>query len=79
MGTPKTIEAEKRASGSLDRVVRREAIPLDKWFPIANTLTHRCCKCGAVHVFKFKADLQMMVKDSPNDPDQRPGESPKTL
>lgn len=45
------------------KLPKREAIDLDTWFPIANTITHRCCRCGAKHVFKFKADFKMKVSD----------------
>lgn len=24
------------------------------WFKVAPTLTHRCCECGAVHVWAFR-------------------------
>jgi hypothetical protein len=25
-----------------------------QWFPVAPTLTHRCCQCGAVHRWRFR-------------------------
>lgn len=43
---------------------KREELSTNTWFPISKELTHRCCKCGAKHVFKFKVEteLRMMVK-----------------
>jgi len=41
--------------------MKREPIPVDTWFPITKTLTHRCCKCGLKHTFKFRTNLEMLV------------------
>ena len=40
-----------------------EEVPTDVWFPIARTLTHRCCRCGLAHVFRLRvrSDLEMLV------------------
>lgn len=34
--------------------MKRETLWTNTWFRIAKTLTMRCCKCKARHVFKFR-------------------------